>query len=72
MINPEDSKQLRQLIKIAYNALANIQDSKQFKSIEYSPDLTLGDAVTALEYLEWELGDEAQERYNFLGDPKND
>lgn len=62
MINPEDSKQLRQLIKIAYLALAAIDDSPQFKKINYSPDLTLGDAVTALEYLEWELGDEALER----------
>lgn len=62
MINPEDSKQLRQLIKTAYLALAAIDDSPQFKKINYSPDLTLGDAVTALEYLEWELGDEAHER----------
>ena len=58
----EDSKQLRQLIKTAYLALADIQESKQFKNINYSPDLTLSDAVTALEYLEWELGDESQER----------
>ena len=58
----EDSKQLRQLIKAAYHALANIQDSGQFQAIEYSPDLTLGDAISALEYLEWELGDESQER----------
>ena len=58
----QESKQLRQLIKTAYLALADIQESKQFKTINYSPDLTIPDAISALEYLEWELGDESQER----------
>jgi hypothetical protein len=58
----QESKELRQLIKNAYLALAVIQDSPHFQKVEYSPDLTLGDAVTALEYLEWELGDESDEQ----------
>ena len=60
-MNNQDSKQLRELIKTAYLALSDIQESKQFQTIDYSPDLTIGDAVTALEYLEWELGDEGNE-----------
>ena len=58
-----EAKQLRELIKTAYLALADIQESKQFQAIDYSPDLTIGDSISALEYLEWELGDEGNERF---------
>lgn len=51
----QDAHQLNQLIEAAYLALDNIRKSEQFQAIEYSPDLSINDAVTALEYLLCEL-----------------
>ncbi|WP_313949900.1 hypothetical protein [Nostoc sp. FACHB-190] len=41
----------------AHLAIAEIRNHPEYQAIAktYSPDLTLGDAATALTYLEWEL-----------------
>ncbi len=61
-LSQKQKQLLQSLVSDAKIAIKIIRDTQAFSQVEYSPDLTLGDAVTALEYLEWELGDEAQSR----------
>ena len=53
----ESTKQteLTDLVNQALELLTKIQNHRDFKSIEYSPDLTLGDAEQALLELRWNI-----------------
>ncbi|WP_414528459.1 hypothetical protein [Nodularia chucula] len=47
--------ELTDLVEQALEVIAKIQNHRDFKSIEYSPDLTLGDAEQALIELRWNI-----------------
>jgi hypothetical protein len=54
-LTTKQKQEIQSLINTAKIAISGIECTKAFSQIEYSPDLTLGDAVSALQYLEWEL-----------------
>ena len=47
--------ELTELVDQALELLARIQNHRDFKSVEYSPDLTVGDAEQALIELRWSI-----------------
>jgi hypothetical protein len=51
------NQSLTSLIQQAQQAILQIRNHPDYKRIapDYSPDLTLGDAATALTYLQWEV-----------------
>jgi hypothetical protein len=51
------SQSLTSLIQEAQQTILQIRNHPDYKQIavNYSPDLTLGDATTALTYLQWEV-----------------
>ncbi|MBU7587397.1 MAG: hypothetical protein KAF91_31965 [Nostoc sp. TH1S01] len=51
------SQSLKCLIQEAQQTILQIRNHPDYKRIapDYSPDLTLGDAATALTYLQWEV-----------------
>jgi hypothetical protein len=51
------SQSLTSLIQQAQQTILQIRNHPDYKQIavNYSPDLTLGDATTALTYLQWEV-----------------
>ncbi len=51
------SQSLKCLIQEAQQTILQIRNHPDYKRIalNYSPDLTLGDATAALTYLEWEV-----------------
>lgn len=51
----EEKQELRKLTQAAHLAISRVKNSPLFSQVEYSPDLTLEDATTALDYLAWEL-----------------
>lgn len=46
--------ELTDLVAQALELLTKIQNHRDFKAVEYSPDLTVGDAQQALIELRWE------------------
>ncbi|MDB9402540.1 hypothetical protein PN459_21545 [Microcystis aeruginosa CS-567/02-A1] len=54
-LTKKQKQELQESINRAKAEISAISMSEAFNQIEYSPDLTLGDSVAALEYLEWEL-----------------
>jgi hypothetical protein len=51
------TQSLTSLIQEAQQTILQIRNHPDYKQIapNYSPDLTLGDATTALTYLQWEV-----------------
>lgn len=60
----QQKQELLTLARDAYMALEKIQESPLFSQVEYSPDLTIPDAKTALEYLAWELTPDPLDQVN--------
>ena len=54
MSNRTEQTELTDLVEQALELLTKIQNHRDFKAVEYSPDLTLGDAEQALIELRWE------------------
>ncbi|MBE9038125.1 hypothetical protein IQ246_24085 [aff. Roholtiella sp. LEGE 12411] len=52
---PASYKTLIELVNQAQETITQIQQHSSFKNLDYYPDLTIGDADQALEYLRWEL-----------------
>ena len=54
MSSRTEQTELTDLVDQALEVIAKIQNHRDFKAVEYSPDLTLGDAQQALLELRWE------------------
>lgn len=54
MSNRTEQTELTDLVDQALEVIAKIQNHRDFKFVEYSPDLTVGDAEQALIELRWE------------------
>ena len=51
----QEKQELLELTKAAHLALSKVQNSPLFHQVQYSPDMTISDGLSALEYLAWEL-----------------
>ncbi|WP_414528802.1 hypothetical protein [Nodularia chucula] len=51
----QQKRELLELTRAAHLALSKVQNSPLFFEVEYSPDLTISDGLSAIEYLAWEL-----------------
>ena len=54
MSNRTEQLELTDLVDQALEVIAKIQNHRDFKAVEYSPDLTVGDAEQALIELRWQ------------------
>ncbi|MEA5559349.1 hypothetical protein [Nodularia spumigena] len=54
MITRTEQTELTDLLDQALEVLAKIKNHRDFKAVEYSPDVTVGDAEQALIELRWE------------------
>jgi hypothetical protein len=60
-----ESKELSTLINQSLALIEQIQKHPDFQAVEYSPDLTLGDAQQALLELHWQTLPQSQPIKNF-------
>ena len=54
MSKQTEQLELTDLVDQALEVIAKIQNHRDFKAVEYSPDLTVGDAEQALIELRWQ------------------
>ncbi|MEH1922860.1 hypothetical protein [Nostoc sp.] len=50
-----NTKTLQELIEQALALLEEIRQHPEFKALEYSPDVMIGDAILAVQELDWAL-----------------